>query len=252
MNRLSILISCILAASLICASCKKEGYNETSGGTALTIVNAVVGSPGLITNFNAPSGNKQADTLQYYRYALQIGYGGFAELSGSGVTNLSLTPADDTLVTLWSGSLNLLPNAIYSFFLSGPDTAHVDTMLVTDHPLPHDTPDSSVGIRFINLSPGSNPVSINIQGNPNGSEIPSLAYKGVTNFKNYPATSAVSTYIFEFRDAATGTLLTTYEMDGVNYGTNGDTNPNSLRWHNVTIALEDLPGQQFTVLINDY
>ncbi|HEX3386898.1 MAG TPA: hypothetical protein VHS53_16975, partial [Mucilaginibacter sp.] len=47
-------------------------------------------------------------------------------------------------------------------------------------------------------------------GNANGSEVSGLPYRGISNFKNYPATINVGQYNFEFRDAATGNLLATW------------------------------------------
>jgi hypothetical protein len=102
-----------------------------------------------------------------------------------------------------------------------------------------------MGIRFVNLSPGSAPVSVDIQGGANGSEAASLPYKSITAFKDYPATPAVSAYTFEFRDLASGALLASYRV-------------NSTPYLNYTIALEGIPGvgtgatAQAAYLINNY
>lgn len=243
---------------LLCSiqSCKKTNYSSLSGGTSLTIVNAVVGSSNLVTDFTGSAGSKAPDSIIYLN-ALSIPYGSYSELgSYSGTTFLSVSPITDTLLSLWRGQFHLTNNAIHTLFLVGPDSLHIDTLLTTDVLPVH--VDSSVGVRFVNVSPGSNPVSVDIQGRVNGSEVASLAYKGVSPFINYPATASVSSYVFEFTDVASGTLLATYTMNGVNAGTGSDsTSQNMLRWKNVTIALQGLPGgagnnAQATFLINDY
>ncbi|MBO9572062.1 MAG: DUF4397 domain-containing protein, partial [Chitinophagaceae bacterium] len=70
--------------------------------------------------------------------------------------------------------------------------------------------DSTTGVRFVNLSPNSPELSINLVGSPNGSEVTSLPYKAVTEFKNYSATWADNFYDFEIRNAATGEVLGFY------------------------------------------
>jgi hypothetical protein len=83
---------------------------------------------------------------------------------------------------------------------------------VQDMPPYHPSTDSTAGIRFVNLSAGSNSVSIDIQGNPNTPILSSLPYKDITNFELFAANTAaqINGYTFEFRDASSGNLLTTY------------------------------------------
>jgi len=234
-------------------SCKKT--TTAPGTAAFTIVNAVVGSPNLITNFQGYVGNKTTDSLTYYNSALSIGYAGFTEISSySGKFPLSLVSVNDTFDWIWNGSLNLSINNVYSLFLSGTDTLHVDTLFTTDVLLYHSASDSSIGIRFVNLSAGSLQVSVDIKDtSANGIEIvSSLSYQGINNFTNYPATSSVSKYVFEFRDIATNTVLATYTMNGVNNGSGSNTSNNIYRYRNFTIALIGLPGAQNTMLINNY
>jgi hypothetical protein len=104
-------------------------------------------------------------------------------------------------------------------FLTGADTNALDYLLTTDS-IPFFGPsDSVMGIRFVNLSTGSNPISINLEGSSNGSEVSNLAYKGITNFKQYVNNSTISDYFFVIRDVATGDSLTQYDFLG-NYSYN--------------------------------
>lgn len=232
------------------ASCSKDNVSP-SGGASLIIVNAIVGSSNLVTNFTSNT------PLIYYQTAQQISFGSYKEFGNySGTINLSLSQIIDTTHTLFNGVVNLPQNAIQTLFLTGTTTLP-ESFQTTDTLSYHNPTDSTVGVRFVNLSPGSNPISVNISGNSNGSEIASLVYKNITSFKNYPATSAVSSYVFQIRDAGSGTLLGTFTMSGINNGTGTNTSNNVYRYRNVTIALKGLPGgsgnnAQGTFLISNY
>jgi hypothetical protein len=195
-------------------SCTKQLNNDTqSPVSAFTVVNAVIGSNPLITDLTG------ADSVAaYLTTTAQIGYSSFFEYSiQSGNVPLTVYQTTDTLnpvfkTGLKNSALNLESSKIYSLFLSGQIGTQnlVDTLLTQDNPPFHPATDSTVGIRFVNVSPGSSPISVNIQGNPNASEVPTLSYRTITGFKNYPATISVTQYTFEIRDAASGNLLTTY------------------------------------------
>jgi hypothetical protein len=176
--------------------------------SAVTIVNGVINSNPLLADLSG------ADSIVAYFYTTQqIRYGSFFEYSiPSGKVPANVFQVSDTDVSFFSGILNLQPQAIYSLYLSSSDTTgkNIDTLFLQDDPPYHSDTDSTAGIRFINLSKGSNPMSVDIQGNVNGSEVSSLAYQAITNFKNYQATLEITQYNFEIRDAASGNLLTTY------------------------------------------
>jgi hypothetical protein len=89
-----------------------------------------------------------------------------------------------------------------------------------------------MGVRFVNLSAGSAPVNFSITGATTGPEVSGLAYKSMTAFKMYPATSTVSNYNFEVRDPATNTLLASYNATGINLTTGA----NGKRFRNFTLA----------------
>jgi hypothetical protein len=168
----------------------------------------------------------------------KINYGAsnvFSLVAGDITT--ALVQSADTTHALFSGTLNLQNNGIYSLYLCGT-TAQPDTVFMQEHLTAHSLTDSVAGIRFINLSPGSSPVSVDIKGQANGSEAASLSYKGRTGFKIYKADYTVASYIFEFRDGATGNLLATYTLNGVNNASSASLNStNTARFHNQTIAL---------------
>ena len=227
-------------------SCKKNNVDLPSGGSSLTIVNALVGSSSLVTNFNYNV------PLKYYRTAQQISYGaGFEFGNYSGDISLALSQINDTTNTVFKNVISLHKNTVNTLFITGT-LASPDSFQTTDNPPYHAPTDSTAGIRFVNLSPGSNPISVDIKGNIAGSEVASLAYKNVSAFKNYAATSNIASYVFEFRDVASGTLLASYTLSGVNNGDGTNTSTNIVRWKNITVALRGIPGAQGTFRINNY
>lgn len=249
------------ALMVLIASCKKD-ILPAINSASLTIVNALPNSNNLVTNFTGSNASKiTPDTLQWYIRALQIGYGGFSEIPYySGSTPLLLAQITDTTHSVFNGVLDLPANTIHSLFVTGA-LATPDTLFTLDNPPYHNTNDSTIGIRFVNLSAGSSPVSVDIKGLANGSEVASLDYKGITQFRNYNAlTSSPASYIFEFRDANTGALISassSYSMSGITNASGTNTSNNNYRFRNFTIALIGTPGGTGTViqkaiLINSY
>lgn len=234
-------------------SCAKQ--SSPPGTASLTLFNAVPGSsPSLVTNFSDTAG-----PITWYNSALKLTYGGwttsYQQGSYSGKQPLAIYHIPDTgahSTPLFNLMLDLPAGTIHTLFLTGTMSVP-DTLFTTDMPPYHPASDSSMGLRFVNLSSGSTPVSINITGGANGSEVNSLPYKGITGYKNYPATAAVVHYKFEFRDAATGDSLTSYDITNIN---TAPAVPNTRRYRNLTLALIGLRGDpvspQKAILIDSY
>jgi len=224
---------------LLLGSCKKESTAKVSGTSSLTIVNGLVGNSFLYTNFNGDKSNGE-----YYSQMNSVDYG-YANFynSYSGQQKLGLYQLPDTNANsqpVIGLTLDLPVNSIHTLFLMGTPS-NPDYLLTTDQ-LPYHAPaDSAMGIRFINISAGSAPITVNISGQAYGSEVKTLSYKTVTGFKDYYAGSSVSSYTFEFRDKITGMLLGSCLIDGVN--NNGSPSaPNIRLYRNYTIALVGVSG----------
>lgn len=241
MQKIYLNLLLIVMFSLAIASCKKEETFKASGASALTIVNGVVGNNHLLTNFNGDHLNGI-----YYTGMVAVDYGTASFFTHYvGRQPLGLYQLPDTTAgskPVFNLTLNLPANTIHTLFLMG--TAQDPDELFTTDQLPYHAPsDSTMGIRFVNISKGSDPVSINLAGQANGSEADGIAYKGITPFKNYNASSAVSSYTFEFRDKASGELLGTCVVDGINIP--GDSNTHNIRrFRNFTIAFLGASGGQ--------
>jgi hypothetical protein len=206
-------------------SCNKSGVTAIPV-SSLEIINAISASPGAQLNANP--------NAVYYG-----SYGQFGILAGSS-TGIYVFPTGDSLHPYVNTSLAAVSGGIYSLYLTGTDQ---QAALLLKDTIPSYT-DSSTGFRFINLSPGSSPLSINIQGNYAGTIAGSLAYKAITSFGTYSANSDVLNnggYTFEIRNAADSTLLTTVQV----------TPP---VFKNQTIAIEGLvsDGSINAVVVNNY
>lgn len=248
-----------IAITLIIASCRKTEI-QAPGVASLTIINAVPEINELVPNFSG------TETLpNYYYNAKRILYNTFQpdyQLSAySGEQRLVLYNYPDTLpksTPVADLTLSLPVGSISTLFITGT-AARPDTLFTADQPPYYLLTDTVMGVRFINLSPGSQPISINIQGEAAGSGISSLPYKGVSEFKRYPATSNISSYTFEFRDQASGKLLAVFLAKDVNNNSsNADDPVNKWRNRNCTLALLGLPDDgsgnstQTVLLINNY
>jgi hypothetical protein len=240
-------------------SCTKP--TQLPGTASLTVVNAVAGNTTLAITVD------HLDTVDLSNQFQTLGYGNNLEFSSyTGehvfhfyqyvVTANGLLSVNAAVVypALSNVSLNLPVGSISSLFLAGtvnaPDTLFVKDALPVLNPA-----DSSMGIRFVNLSPGSNPVLVDIQGSGAGNVVNSLPYKGVTPFGTYAANSAVSGLTFEFRDAESDSVLATYTISGINNP--GTSTPNSWLNNNFTIVFAGLPGTNQSVpqtafLVNNY
>ncbi len=244
------------AAWLLVVAFFSCGKSSSLPGTAsLTVVNTVAGANPLIANFNGTV------PIQWYANVPQMNYGAVNTYNSySGHQELAMYQYPDTTahsVPLFNLRLDLPAGTIHTLFLTGTAGAP-DTLFTTDNPPYLPTPDSSIAIRFVNLSPGSSPVSVDVQGRANGSEEGSLVYKGITAFRSYPATAGVSSYVFEFRDKASGVLLASYTVDGVNNGAGGDISNNLWRYRSFTLVLAGSPGaspgsgSQSAFVVNNY
>lgn len=225
---------------LALTSCKKE--TPVKEGVSLIIINAVTGSKPLATNFNGTGAVRFVDTRR-------VNYGTFTlsnnifEREG-GIVSLGLYQYPDTLskdIPLFNLQLNLPSGSMHSLYLAGTVDAP-DTMLVHDA-LPGYAPtDTSMGLRFVNLSRGSNPITVQLVGETNGPEVAALAYKQITGTKKYPVLKKKGDHVFEFRDAVTDAILFTYTATGID--DDGIPPKGNNRWvyRNFTLAFIGKPG----------
>jgi hypothetical protein len=162
--------------------------------------------------------------------------------SYSGNQPMTIYQFPDTLdkdVPLFRLTLPLPIASISTLFLTGTASSP-DTLFTTDVLPYHTAADSTMGIRFMNLSPGSRPVNIRVKGQSGAPIGSNLAYKGTTRFMIMPAGTQQGDYTFEFRDAVTETLLISYTTKGIQLPPQNFRN--AWTYRNSTLALMGLPG----------
>lgn len=205
----------IITASM--TGCEKDEV-PTPGLTSVNVVHAVVNASAIKVN---PTGSN----IIYSSYTDSIKFGAAKVYSLQAGTEAPVTIVStaDTTKPLFTATLPTGPGEMYSLFLAG-QYPQADTVWVRDE-ISNYT-DSLIGIRFINLSPNSNAIKINIKGKTQN-EASDLGYKQITAFKQYAAKSANTNYQFEVRDAVTSTLLTSFTLTYT-------------RFHNHTLVIKGL------------
>jgi hypothetical protein len=198
-----IIIPIILLLSAMDA-CKKN--NPPSGIASLNVIPAALDVPSIYVYSTATPSS-------FYLQQSPIANSSAGEFGiTAGPDTISIVNTSDTAGDLFKGVLDCKPGGIYSFYLTG-SSSKLDTLFMQDQ-IPHYA-DSSAGVRFINLTPGSTPISINLAGNtPEQTEASGLGYKQISGFKAYPAFASVGgTYIFEIRNQVNDSLLTTFSWN---------------------------------------
>lgn len=242
--RMFFLMLC--GCSILCfTACTKN--NSIKGTASLAVFNAIVGSNELVANFNGTEPIKWYQAAHKIIYGVQVNTfdgrmnGKFNAYSGTQHitffnypdTTLHSRPVIDLKIDLPAGTIN-------SLFLTGTLTTP-DTLFIRDHLPYHPVSDSSMGLRFVNLTQGNLGIAVNLQGKNVGSEAAAIGYKGITAFKNYAVDTRNTEYVFEIRDASNGNLLKTHRID-VGDAMNGVLSINRYRFMNFTLAVFGVPG----------
>ena len=234
---------------VLLTACNKDPEILTPGAS-LAIIAAIPDADRLYTSFAG------TDRLESYVSSSVLNYSNY---TGTGRASIAFTrPAGDQRLAFYRRTDTVNPgkplmalniplkvSGIYSLFLTGTAAAP-DTIFMEDIIPWHSIKDSVTGLRFINLSPGSNPISINIAGKIQGSEVDQLPYKSVTAFTMYPADASINDYTFEFRDKVSGKLLATYNTGKMNkYASTARlTEVNKWLFRNSTLVFLGLPDGQ--------
>lgn len=209
----------------LAAACKKDEtkYSATSD---IFVINAAVGAGSI--KVNPGSGGSFS-----YAKAADIAYGASNMYPGFvGNTTVTVVSSTDTTKTLAQNSLNVQP--ISTLYISGQSPT-IDTMFRVEKNLPYIAgsvinADSSLYIRFVNLSPNSTPLKVNIKA-ATSNVTSNLGYRGITDFVKYSAKATSGSYTFEFRDASTNAVLSTFVV-----------NSNTFRYRTIAIIVKGLSG----------
>ena len=184
------MVTALLGAAVFFNSCKNDIDNTSPGIAALSVVNAY------------PSTN----TLDFYIGTQRVNntglaFGGklkyFKVYEGSHSTKVTLTNSATTLATK---NISLKGGFYHSLYLVGNATDSLDYLLLDDQP--SQPAEGKAGVRFVNLSPNSTSLSLELTGDTTGFK--NKVFKGFTTFK--PVTAAKANFVL--RDAANTVVAT--------------------------------------------
>ncbi|PSL36109.1 uncharacterized protein DUF4397 [Chitinophaga ginsengisoli] len=205
-----MLLFLIIGLSIGCNKDINDPYSYSAG---IVVFNASTSMPSEIkVNFtNEESNFTAAEQIGYYNFDGKFANGSTAlGLIAGKPTSLKVIAVADSTKLIFNESVTPHPGDIYSLFITGAGD-ETSGLLVKENI--QKNVDSVTGVRFINLSPNAGAISVNIQGQPNGSGVATLGFKQITSFEPYPVSSPDQFYILEIRNADSGDLLSTYFLN---------------------------------------
>lgn len=198
MTKLLLLVTTAITGII---ACSKSNYINPPA--SVTVVNALAQGKTVIPIFGTAP-------VTYFNSAKTVAYGAAAFYSPlSGYNPLYVVKNTDTTRPILRSEFDFASGNMYSIFLLG-DTTQPDVILVQDA-VPQIS-DSAAGVRFVNLSPASQEININIKGNGAAkTEFSGIGYKQISDFKIFPGNAVTGqNYIFEIRNQPNDSLLVTY------------------------------------------
>ena len=194
----AILLSII---NILFSSCEEE---EPTGltATSLKVFHGAVDGPKVHINyFGRPITFFANPTLAYMSYERYT-------LPADTEREISIINAEDTLSQILSTSVSLSAGKSATLFLTGRDQS-LDAWFLPDDFVA--LTDSLVGVRFINLSPDSDLVSVSVAGETSNL-VEGLTFKYASEYIPLSATVEDGSYSFEFKDDE-GNVLASSTLD---------------------------------------
>jgi len=222
--KLKLTIAWIALSAIMLTSCKKQELKLTPLAS-IQIINTVV----------------SGSTLQFGTNTTTIpnnSYVAYGILAGNQVLKLSSIVAPN--LVYYNQTRDFINGGVYSLFLTGTPTS-VETLFLKEENIPSHT-NNVFGARVINLVPHGVPISVNLQGVTNNSFISSLSYKEISTFKDVSGLESEGDKIFEFRNAATGDLITSFALPSYDLP----------RFRNITLVFAGAVGAEAILRTNNY
>jgi|GEM_PF-1981180 len=232
------LIYSICFFATIIIACKKE--IQPLSYASVNIVNAVAGSGTVKVNYHGRS-------IRWSSLTGNTGNIAFASSQILTIFNnnndypLTIVPSLDTLKSIFSERLKIEPTGIYTLFIMGKSDAY-EALFVKEQSISYNLRDSTIAIRFINVSTSGQKINISRTISPTIKETEGLGYKQLTEFRQYQLKKIVpmGSVTFEVRDASNNTLLTTYAI------------PNSPNTSYPTVSASLSRFKSLTLVINSF
>lgn len=211
MKQLKIILFVALLSPMF-SSCIKRDI-QLDAEASVILINAATQMPALqvkLTNKPFPYGFIRGDRQAYFgNYGM--GDNG-TKLYGVPVNRsvpLTIFSDADTLHPIYDNDVIFSRGDVYSLYIAGLSDS-LATVLIKEQSFPIRT-ETTMAIRFINLSPNAGPISVNMLGQPKGTEADNIDFLGITHFTSYQVDQSLS-YIFEFRDA-NDNVIGSYEFN---------------------------------------
>ena len=211
-------ISLIVLLISLLVSCEEDEINVVQTAS-IKIIHALVNTGDVeIRNLEGSISNRARNPLRYGRNERYT-------LPANTVIDFLIVEAEDTLNTFLDETL-VVRNAgtIYSLFLVG-DSSNMESLLIED--VFQNYQDSTFGVRFINLSPDSEPISVRRIANDTINVSSGISYQSTSDFEKFSATSVNGEYNFQFLDTF-GNVIASESINPINNGLVGK---------NITLAL---------------
>ncbi|MGC4231474.1 MAG: DUF4397 domain-containing protein [Niabella sp.] len=183
----------VIGILLLLPACKKETVKGDLL-TSLRIVNVVAGGTTARLNGLTPNIANNPATVNHATAG-----SAFALLPGT--PQIYVWPVGDSLNPYYNANnqVQMQANEYYTLFVGGTPASPQSVLIKESW---QNYTDSVVGIRFINMSPNSSPVNVTLSTSTGVNQFENIAFKSYTEFKQFPATSAVASYTFQVRSAA--------------------------------------------------
>jgi len=190
---------CLIAIAL--SSCLKDNNTYYNPPVALvTVVQAAPDQPSIDFYLD---GNKVNQTPVVYG-------GGIDYFKAYAGKRNAIFYSTGTSTKIFSDTVNLNPNYVYSLFLANKPSS-LELVMLTDS-ISQPT-SNNANIRFVNLSPDAPAVDLGVKGS--AAIITNKAYKGYSSF--LPILGNTN-YTFEVRQAGTNTVLATLPAQNISSG----------------------------------
>lgn len=200
----------LVVLTVLCAACEKQTFNNGQPFT-FSVFNGLNDGVVLYGNYSGT----QPFTYKYSQIIVSRQMSRVSFETPHVWARYFASP--DTLVKdqpVFDKQFDVANGKSYTLYLLGEKT-QTDHLFVENKFSPYKTGDSLTYLQVVNLS-NDQPISVNIQGEANGSLIKSLPYKQVSPILALAADQSRATYVFEFRDAASSDLLWTEEVTEIN------------------------------------
>lgn len=189
------LLNCFicLGVILLLAGCKKSEF-DAKPFASLKIVNVVAGGTTAKLNSLALNISNNPTTISNSTTGTS-----FALPAGN--PDIYIWPSADSLSPYYNSNKGVVmaANEYFTLFIGGT-SADPQSVLINENY--KDYTDSIVGIRFVNMSPNSTPVNVTLSTSTTTNQFSNVAFKDITDFKQFPATSNVTNYTFQVRRAS--------------------------------------------------